>query len=132
MKHTDDNQVPPRSPVGAGVATVSHESRGGISLPSNEGRPMDSNSKLGDWRVAGRPNGEAPEVGKTYEVRHSRKGAFSIRVTDVSALWCTGVIVDGVASAVMSCNVRYKGENITVRDIHSYFIPLAPSPTGGA
>lgn len=44
------------------------------------------------------------ENGKTYEVTHSRKGRFTLRVENQSEEWLTGLIVDGTES-----------EEITVR-----------------
>lgn len=68
--------------------------------------------------------GNAPLViGQIYEVRNSRKGTFQMRITKVDGEWITGVITDGVASAMMRYNVREEGEEVTVRDVHSYFIP---------
>lgn len=65
------------------------------------------------------------EIGAEYEVRHSRKGTFAMRVDKVNGEWISGVIVSGVANALMSYNVKEAGEAITVRDTHSYFIPVA-------
>lgn len=63
-------------------------------------------------------------VGKEYEVRNSRKGTFRMRITKPDGEWITGEITSGVARAVMYHNVRDVGEEVTIRDKHSYFIPL--------
>lgn len=55
------------------------------------------------------------EVGKVYKINHSRKGKFSIKVTKVSEEWVDGDIVEGVAGAIMSYNVRETGESICSR-----------------
>lgn len=66
--------------------------------------------------------GKTLEVGKTYEVRNQRKGTFSMRVASIDGEWITGEVVDGVAKAIMSYNVKEEGESVTVRSCHSYFI----------
>ena len=63
-------------------------------------------------------------VGGEYEVRHSRKGTFRIKITALRGEWIDGIISDGTAGAMMSYNVRGEGEEITIRDCHSYFIPV--------
>lgn len=65
------------------------------------------------------------EIGKIYEVRHSRKGTFTLEITKLNGEWITGKIVTGVAKAMMSYNVRDEGEEITIRGSMSYFIPRA-------
>lgn len=80
---------------------------------------------MGNWVIAGQPNA-VPVVGQTYDVRHSRKGAFKLLVTRVDGEWLTGQIVDGFAKAVMSYNVREEGEEITMRDSQVYLIPVPP------
>lgn len=73
---------------------------------------------LGNWVPV------VPEVGKEYEVRHSRKGTFQMRVTEVNGPWAKGLITSGVARAIMRDNVREEGEHVTVRDTLSYWIPV--------
>ncbi len=81
---------------------------------------------MGDWVIAGQPKGVLPEIGKVYGVRHSRKGTFQMKVTRVSDEWLTGNIIEGVAKALMSYNVRDVGEEITIRDSMTYLIPVTP------
>ena len=82
---------------------------------------MTDKKSKSSYVVAG---GGTLEIGKEYEVRHSRKGTFSIKVTALNDEWITGKITKGIAEAIMSYNVAYEGEEITIRDTHSYFIPL--------
>jgi transcriptional regulator CtsR len=63
--------------------------------------------------------------GQEYEVRNQRKGTFQMRVTKIDDEWITGMITEGVASAMMRYNVRDVGEEVTVRACHSHFIPIA-------
>ena len=59
---------------------------------------------------------DIPEVGKTYKVVHSRKGTFFMRVTKVIPdQWTYGVIVEGMADAMMDYNRKYVGDEISVR-----------------
>lgn len=80
----------------------------------------------GNWVIAGKPQGALPEVGATYEVRHSRKGTFFVRCTGLAGQWMNGVITSGVAKAVMAYNVRDEGDEVTIRDVHSYLIQVSP------
>jgi hypothetical protein len=54
------------------------------------------------------------EVGKTYEVSHSRKGKFALRVTKIDDDWITGVIVAGKAQFI-SKPAAGNGDMITLR-----------------
>ena len=65
-------------------------------------------------------------VGNTYKVAHSRKGRFILRVTAVSGEFVTGVIVSGVAVAMLEYNARSSGEEITIRLTHCVFEQVAP------
>ncbi len=82
---------------------------------------MSDEAPEGQWVVAG---GGKPEVGKEYEVRHSRKGTFRIRVKAIRGEWMDGEVTDGVAKAVMRYNVAEEGDPITIRDTLSYLIPI--------
>lgn len=55
-----------------------------------------------------------PIVGKTYEVTHSRKGTFNLRVTGMDDEWVNGTIVAGSAEFFTEEN-REAGEVITLR-----------------
>jgi len=76
------------------------------------------------WVIAGQPSDALPIVGQLYDVRHSRKGNFRMRATALHGEWLMGVIETGVAKAVMSYNVRGEGDEVTVRDVHSYLIEV--------
>lgn len=80
-----------------------------------------SSAALASYVVAG---GGGLVVGGEYEVRHSRKGTFRMKITALREEWIDGIISDGTAGAMMSYNVRGEGEEITIRDCHSYFIPV--------
>jgi hypothetical protein len=66
----------------------------------------------------------SPIIGKLYKVTHSRKGMFTMRVTAINGEWISGVVGDSVAKAVMEYNVKYSGDEITVRDSHCSFTEL--------
>lgn len=55
------------------------------------------------------------EIGKIYKINHSRKGKFAIQVTRQCDEWVTGVIIQGMAKAMLDYNEKYEGEEITVR-----------------
>lgn len=60
--------------------------------------------------------------GELFETK--TRSAFRMRITALRDEWIEGVITDGVATARMCYNVKDAGQTITVRDVHSYFIPL--------
>lgn len=55
------------------------------------------------------------EVKKTYKVNHSRKGTFELKITSLSEEWVTGIIVNGMARAMLPYNEKEIGEEITIR-----------------
>ena len=81
-----------------------------------------------NWVIAGQKGISPPVVGKRYELRHSRKGTFTVQVVSVNGEWAVCTIIEGVAKAIMSYNVKYEGEEISVRDTLSYWIPLESKP----
>jgi len=55
------------------------------------------------------------ETGKIYNVNHSRKGKFTIKVESQNETWLTGTIMKGFAMSIKG-NVMYdEGEKITIR-----------------
>jgi hypothetical protein len=57
------------------------------------------------------------EAGKTYDVNHSRKGKFKLKVTAVNGEWVEGTIVTGKAKMISRSNNDVEaGESLTVRD----------------
>jgi len=63
-------------------------------------------------------------IGNEYEVRHTRKGTFCMTVENINGEWISGKVSAGIANALMSYNVKDVGDEITVRDTHSYFVPV--------
>ena len=55
-----------------------------------------------------------PEINKTYKVIHSRKGKFTMHVTDIDGEWVSGFITGGRAK-YLADNDRLAGEEITIR-----------------
>ena len=80
------------------------------------------------WVIAGQKSNTPPIVGKLYELHHSRKGTLKVQVDAVNNEWVTCTIVDGVAKAVMSYDVKYEGDELTVRNTLSSWIPLEEKP----
>lgn len=56
-----------------------------------------------------------PEIGKTYEVNHLRKGTFVFKVTGIYKDFMDWIIINGTANAILEENVRTKGEEISLR-----------------
>ena len=55
-----------------------------------------------------------PEVGKVYEVLHTRRGTFRVRVKHVLRKRTSGIITEGEAEARNPGNVRRVGNEITM------------------
>jgi len=64
------------------------------------------------------------KIGNIYNVSHSRKGKFQMRVDAIGDDFVSGVIVSGKAGALMEYNVAYIGDNISVRkSLATFYIP---------
>jgi hypothetical protein len=61
------------------------------------------------------------QIGKIYNVAHSRKGKFTMRITSISGEWITGIIIDSTAKAMLGYNYKYSGDEITVRECFCTF-----------
>lgn len=55
------------------------------------------------------------EVGKTYDLTHTRKGSFVFEVVRESGEWVDGVVRGGKTKAMNSYNVCEKDESVTLR-----------------
>lgn len=55
------------------------------------------------------------EIGKTYKVRHQRKGVFLATVCAVSGEWVTLEVVEGHTETLIGANSKSEGERLDVR-----------------
>lgn len=55
------------------------------------------------------------EVGKQYVINSSRKGVFNGKLIHQNDEWATFEITSCKANAMMEYNVKYEGEQVTVR-----------------
>lgn len=55
------------------------------------------------------------QIGKTYKVDHSRRGRFTIKVTQLSDEWVTGVVLDGAPKGIRGDVTADHGEELTSR-----------------
>ena len=55
------------------------------------------------------------EIGKDYQVLHTRKGRFDLHVESINDGWITGVIIGGKAKYMSANSDREAGEEITIR-----------------
>ena len=53
--------------------------------------------------------------GRLYNITHSRKGTFQIRVTDVGNDFVAGDLIKGRTNALCEDNVREEGERVEMR-----------------
>lgn len=58
----------------------------------------------------------AVQVGKTYDVNHSRKGRFRLKVLGINGEWITGQMVSGKTKTLLPENSAEAGETVTVRE----------------
>jgi hypothetical protein len=61
------------------------------------------------------------EIGKIYDVASQRKGHFTIQLKNQCETWAHGFIIKGTAKAILSYNVVYEGEEISLRKSLTYF-----------
>jgi hypothetical protein len=55
------------------------------------------------------------EIGKTYQIRHRRKGTFVAEITEQDSEWTTGIIVSGATAVMLRENGKETGESVTFR-----------------
>lgn len=55
------------------------------------------------------------EIGKTYDVKHNRKGNFKMRLDSLTETWATGTIIEGKTITINPDNSREEGEEVTIR-----------------
>jgi hypothetical protein len=55
------------------------------------------------------------EVGKTYLIKHQRKGVFAGKIIGIDDTWTTAIVTGGSAKAMLDYNVAEKGDTISVR-----------------
>lgn len=73
-------------------------------------------------KVAG---GGSLEIGKEYEVRHSRKGTFTATIDKIEGEWIEVTLTSGKERVLSKERIPAEaGDSITIRDVHSYFIPI--------
>jgi hypothetical protein len=86
------------------------------------------------WVIHGKGYGAVPEVGKVYQVRHSRKGAFTGRILSVRGEWADVEVVGGKARLTSDTaniidklrELRGEAQVVTIRDRLSYLIEIEP------
>jgi hypothetical protein len=69
-------------------------------------------------------------IGKKYNVNHTRKGKFTIMVSDDDGDFVTGVIKEGTTKAIMDYNVKRKEEEVSVRKCFCSFELAQHQQTG--
>jgi len=55
------------------------------------------------------------EEGKTYKVKHCRKGVLTLRITEVDGPWVTGTIIEGTTKVLCIENQQSKGDMLVAR-----------------
>ena len=55
------------------------------------------------------------EIDNVYDILHSRKGRFHLKVSKINEKWIEGTIVEGVADAMMDYNIKREGDFIIIR-----------------
>ena len=76
------------------------------------------------WVIASKPDDAIPEIGKLYEIRHSRKGIFYGKVVRVEGGWADVDVVEGKPKFISwDAKLSYDGQ-VTVRDSLVYLIEI--------
>jgi len=65
-------------------------------------------------------------VGRTYDVKHDRKGSFRVLVTAINGEWIDALVVHGRANAMLAYNVAEEGDPITMRASMCRFKECSP------
>ena len=55
------------------------------------------------------------EIGRTYNVTHSRKGDFTIKLLNQDDTWSTVLMVAGRTTTMLPENRAFKGDQTTIR-----------------
>jgi hypothetical protein len=66
------------------------------------------------------------EVGKTYLIKHQRKGTFMAKILSENGDFTDALIVAGQADAILAHNIAAAGDPITFRT--SFVISATPQP----
>lgn len=86
-----------------------------------------STNKNKEIKVAG---GGELVVGHEYEIRHSRKGTFTAIVDQIEGEWIDVTLTSGKERCVSRERIPAEaGDTLTIRDVHSYFIPIPAAQT---
>jgi hypothetical protein len=64
------------------------------------------------------------EIGKIYNVHSQRKGKFQMIVNDIDNDFVHGMIITGMAKAILPENEVYAGETVSVRkSLTTFYTP---------
>ena len=55
------------------------------------------------------------KTGSIYLINHCRKGTFAMKVLSQCDEWTDGVIIGGVADAILEYNEKQAGDKISIR-----------------
>jgi len=66
------------------------------------------------------------DIGKTYLIKHQRKGTFMAKILSEDGDFTDALIVAGQADAILAHNIATLGETITFR--RSFVISAIPQP----
>ena len=66
------------------------------------------------------------EIGKTYKFNHSRKGKFIGRIESLDEEWCSAIVTEGQADAMLDYNIKDVGESVSMR--RSFIISAIEEP----
>ena len=67
------------------------------------------------------------EIGKTYLIKHQRKGTFAGKITAIDDTWTDAIVTGGNTEAIRDYNVVEKGG--TVRFRSEWVISAVEQPT---
>lgn len=79
------------------------------------------------WVIARKPKDAVPEIGKVYEIRHSRKGTFVGKILSVSGNFATVERIEGKIKWASKENRLFNTpchKNLSIRDSLVYLIEI--------
>ena len=71
------------------------------------------------------------EIGKTYLIRHQRKGTFLGKITAIDDTWTTAIVTGGRTEAMLDYNVVEKGGTVIFRSEWVTSAVEQPTPPTG-
>lgn len=64
------------------------------------------------------------QINKKYKVNSPNKGKFSIKLIHCDETYATGIVINGMAKAILPQNEAYPGDKVTLRREFTQFFEI--------